>query len=459
MMIMLPRLFYVFIAFVLLLILPQASFAAKILALKSDVTSQQTTLLFVLDRAAQPKVFSLPNPARLVLDFPHAQKNIALNAPKVTESLVRRIRQGARPNGDLRIVLDVVEGFQFKTDWTAGATEHKLTVTLTVTNDVTTTSAVATPVPLSVFIPKERPKPKPVVAPAPARRPAIKPTTKHQLVIAIDAGHGGKDTGALGSGGTREKDVVLAIAQRLAKLVDAEPGMRSYLTRNSDHFVSLRGRINRAHQKEADMFISIHADAFRDHTVTGSTVYVLSERGASSEAAKLLADKENAADLIGGVSLDDKDNMLASVLVDLSQNASLEASYAVADSVLSGLKRIGNVHKRKVESAGFVVLKSPDIPSILVETAFITNPAEERKLRTKSHQTKLAKAILVGIRSYFRDNTPISSALSTTKSHRVSAGESLSLIARKYGVRIADIKRTNNLTSDSIRVGQHLKIP
>ncbi|MBI5461256.1 MAG: N-acetylmuramoyl-L-alanine amidase [Gammaproteobacteria bacterium] len=227
-----------------------------------------------------------------------------------------------------------------------------------------------------------------------------------ELIVAIDAGHGGKDVGARGPSGTHEKDVVLAIARKLAALVGKEPGMRPVLVRDGDYFIHLRDRMKKARTQRADLFVSIHADAFSDHRARGSSVFVVSERGATSEMARILADQENAADLVGGVSLSDKDELLKSVLLDLSKSASIEASMSVADNVLGELKQIGNVHKSRVQQAGFMVLKSPDVPSILVETAFISNPAEERQLRDARHQQRLAQAILKGIRAYFRENPP-----------------------------------------------------
>jgi N-acetylmuramoyl-L-alanine amidase len=293
--------------------------------------------------------------------------------------------------------------------------------------------------------------------------PAIKKTSivkaKRDIVIAIDAGHGGKDTGAIGPRGSKEKHIVLSIARRLAKLVNAEPGMRAYLTRDSDKFIALRQRIELARHKKADMFISIHADAFRDQRAKGASVFVLSKRGASSVAAQWLADKENAADLVGGITLEDKDELLASVLLDLSQTASLEASLEVADTVLSGLKRVGHVHKKHVESAAFVVLKSPDIPSVLVETAFISNPDEERKLNSNSHQTKLARAIMSGIRNYFERNPPLDTQQHSPQQHIVSRGDTLSTIAQRYQISLAKLKSNNDLDNNRLLVGDILLIP
>jgi N-acetylmuramoyl-L-alanine amidase len=227
------------------------------------------------------------------------------------------------------------------------------------------------------------------------------------LVVAIDAGHGGQDPGAIGRGGTREKDVTLAIARRLAQQIDAEEGMRAVLIRDGDYFISLRGRIRKARDSGADMFISVHADSVLDRTVSGASVYVLSLRGASDEASRWLAERENAADLMGGVSLDDKNDVLASVLLDVTQKEAVSNSVEAADAVLGALRRVGHVHgTHRVRHAGFVVLKSPDIPSMLVETAFISNAGDERRLRDPAYQQRVAEAIHVGVRDFFYDKPP-----------------------------------------------------
>ena len=284
-----------------------------------------------------------------------------------------------------------------------------------------------------------------------------------ELIIAIDAGHGGKDVGARGPSGTHEKDVVLAIARKLAELVDKEPGMRSVLVRDGDYFIRLRDRMTKARKQRADLFVSVHADAFSDHRARGSSVFVVSERGASSEMARILAAQENAADLVGGVKLNDKDELLKSVLLDLSQSASIEASMNVADNVLSELKQVGRVHKTRVQQAGFMVLKSPDVPSILVETAFISNPEEERMLRDSRHQQRLAYAILKGIRAYFRDNPPpgtvIAAADAARREHVVKRGETLSGIAQRYAVSMDRLRVANRMSNDTVRVGGVLRIP
>lgn len=242
----------------------------------------------------------------------------------------------------------------------------------------------------------------------PASGGADKPSKFDRLItIAIDAGHGGEDPGAHGVNGTNEKDITLAVAKRLKQLVDAESGMRAVLTRDSDYFIPLHGRVVKARKLQADLFVSIHADAFTSPDARGSSVFALSERGATSAMARYLAKKENESDLIGGVSLDDKDPNLARTLLDLSQTATINDSLRLAKAVLGRLGEINDLHKGSVEQAGFAVLKSPDIPSILVETAFISNPDEERRLNTEEYRTKMAKAVLAGIKKYFAANPPL----------------------------------------------------
>ncbi|WP_325064764.1 N-acetylmuramoyl-L-alanine amidase [Cognatiluteimonas profundi] len=233
------------------------------------------------------------------------------------------------------------------------------------------------------------------------RRAGLRP-----LIIAIDAGHGGQDPGARGPGGSREKMITLAIARELARQVNATPGLKAFLIRDADVFVPLTQRYQRARSARADLFVSIHADASPSPDASGSSVFVLSQRGASSQAARWLATQENAADLVGGVKLQDKDDTLASVLLDLSQSATMQASEDTANQVLGGLKRLGKTHKQEIERANFVVLRSPDVPSLLVETAFITNPSEERRLNDPAQQAQLARAVLDGVNSYFRRQPP-----------------------------------------------------
>ena len=256
-----------------------------------------------------------------------------------------------------------------------------------------------------VSSPERTPTPK-----SDARGPA--PRRGRVITVALDPGHGGEDPGAIGRRGTHEKDVTLAIGRKLKRLIDAEPGMRAMLTRDADYYVPLAARVQKARRVEADLFVSIHADAFREPNARGSSVFALSESGATSSAARWLAQKENAADLIGGVNLDTRDPVLARTLLDLSQTAQISDSLKVGRHMLDSISAINALHKGSVEQAGFAVLKAPDIPSVLVETAFISNPEEEQKLRSDRHQAKFAESMGEGIRRYFAANPPLARAKS-----------------------------------------------
>jgi len=439
----------------LLLFFIHSSVAATIEGIRLSHNEADTRLVFDLSTHIEHAIFSLANPDRVVIDLKSTQKPQELTLPTLSDSPIQTIRYGIWQKNTLRVVLDLKKPVQFTSQTLSANTTIPSRLVIDLHDPAIKKVA-------DVISPEKtvsEPKAEPVIVKAatPAITKITTPNPARNIVIAIDAGHGGQDSGAVGRHGTREKDVVLAIARRLAKLVDDEPGMSAYLTRDRDVFLSLRQRIKRARQNNADMFISIHADAFHNQNARGASVFVLSERGASSEAAKLLADKENAADLVGGISLEDKDDLLASVLLDLSQTASLEASLEVANTVLSGLKRVGNVHKKQVESAAFVVLKSPDIPSILVETAFISNPDEERKLKSSNHQNKLAQAMLSGIRHYFQRN-PLPGT-KVPQQHIVNSGDTLSTIAQRYQVSLNELKTSNSLKTSQLKVGDVLMIP
>jgi N-acetylmuramoyl-L-alanine amidase len=312
---------------------------------------------------------------------------------------------------------------------------------------------------------------------------------QRQVVVAIDAGHGGKDPGSHGPGGTLEKNVTLDVARKLAEQINRQPGMKAVLTRSGDFYIPLKQRYQIAREHNADLFVSIHADAFTNDDARGSSVWVLSPRGKTSEAARWLADRENRADLIGGTTLDDKDDSLAKVLLDLQQGWAMQASDVVAGNVLKALAQLGPTHRGYVERANFVVLRSPDVPSILVETAFISNPAEERRLRDPAHQKKLAEAVMGGVRNYFESTPPpgtwfaaeaarrngvqlasssdsgggtaVASRVGTPARdvHKVGRGESLSSIARQYGVSVGALKNANQINSNTVRAGTTLTIP
>ncbi|MEO6079162.1 MAG: N-acetylmuramoyl-L-alanine amidase [Steroidobacteraceae bacterium] len=350
----------------------------------------------VLSLSAMPdrKVFAIEKtadkPDRIVIDLTGTRMASGLRLPHAVGP-VRAVRSGTQPGKTLRLVIELT---------------RPLNPVVSINGSQLTIDIGAVP---AQFVAAPAPSPAPASASSPASPPApvraahAPEDTGRDVIVAVDAGHGGDDPGASGANGTKEKDVVFAIALALAKRIDAEPGMRAYLTRRNDRKIELRERIGLASRAHADFFVSIHADAFKNRDVAGSSVYVLSERGASSEAARLLAEQEN---LKGGISKADNEDQLAAVLMDLSQGASKAASMEAAERMLSQLDRVGTVRKTKVQQAGFAVLKLPDIPSMLVETAYITNPGEEKKLRDPAHQAALAEAIFNGVREHLRTSPP-----------------------------------------------------
>lgn len=348
-----------------------------------------TRVVFDLSGPADYNLLTLSNPERVVVDIASASAGDFARSLPTDQGFIKQIRVGEQGNGDLRVVIDLAASAAPKSFpvGPSGSYGHRLVVDL---------------------------------EPAATRGPPTVVKSAHDvhgrdIIIAIDAGHGGQDPGSIGKRGTFEKNVTLAIAKRLKDRVDREPGMRAVLTRDGDYFVPLRERVARARKQQADMFISVHADAFHDRSVVGSSVYVLSARGASDESARWLADRENASDLVGGVSLEDKDDVLKSVLLDLSQGASMSASIDAAEKVMNSLYQMGNITRRGVKHAGFLVLKAPDIPSLLVETAFISNPTEEARLLSPKHQQRLAEAIFKGVRTYFYASPPPGTMVATLR--------------------------------------------
>ena len=379
-----------------------------------SATPAGTQVTLDLSGVTTEKLFTLDHPDRAVIDLGNTRLTGGLRLP-LGAGVVSGFRVGTQPGGTLRFVMQLKSQTPTRSAWlqSPGSTVRELVITLGDTPMPAVAPAIAAaPAPVQVAA-------APVLASAPVsnadivdtnprivRAPHAPVDSGRDVVVAVDAGHGGQDPGAIGHGGTREKDVTLAIARALAERINGEPGMRAVLTRDRDEFLVLRDRIGRARIAKADMFVSIHADSIANRDVSGASVYVLSEHGASNEAARWLADRENAADLMGGVRLDNKDKQLASVLMDLSQTANISASMTAAQRVIASLDAVGQVRKAQVQQAGFVVLKSPDIPSMLVETAYISNPEEEMSLRNSRHQTALAEAIFSGLRNYFVTNPP-----------------------------------------------------
>jgi len=411
--------------------------AAEVDGFRVWTDPEKTRAVLDLDARTDYRLFTLENPPRVVIDLDQSTVASPLKFPDEHAGVIENVRHGAPEKDTLRIVLDLQASRSIKSfllDPT-GDYGYRLVVDL-YPEDLERTR-----------------KPVKNLSEQPANR---------DVVIAIDAGHGGEDPGALGKNRTREKDVVLAIARELKKFIDATPGMRGVLIRDGDYYIAHRERFEKARRHRADLFVSIHADAFKNRNVAGSSVFVLSRRGASSEFARLLAASENRSDLVGGVTLNDKDDMLASVLLDLSQSATMEASQSVAESVFGSLKTMGKTHKNHVEHANFLVLKSPDVPSILVETAFISNPSEEKRLKDPQWQRRTAGAIKNGIENYFYMSPPPGTWIADNRKpirHKVVHGDTLGEIASRYRVSLYSLRRVNGLKTDTIRVGSELLIP
>lgn len=438
-------------------------------ALHHWIASDHTRMVFDLSADSEQQVFLLDNPPRMVIDFKNVRLSGPLDQPSNNHPLFSRVRSALRNEGDLRVVIDLKKsgtprmspvsggkekGYQLIVDFFPKGTDpdkaSKPRMAKTApTSEVASVAGIKEidkPVKAETNAKKDSTSEqsvtvaanKPTPAPAPIEKAASQAETlsvKNEvepkepllqtksaaervgdIVIAIDAGHGGEDPGAHGPKGTHEKEVTLAIAKKLAGMINAKSGMKAVLVRKGDYYISLRERMNIARDANADLFVSIHADAFQQANVQGASVFTLSTAGASNEASRWLADQENAADLIGGVSLVDKDDVLAKVLLDLSQTATQEASVNAASTVLKSLKKAGQVHQNAVQKAEFLVLKSPDVPSILVEMAFISNPAEEERLKNSAHQDALARAVFNGIDSYFKHYSPMETRVASTGS-------------------------------------------
>jgi N-acetylmuramoyl-L-alanine amidase len=413
-------------------------FAADVDGFRVWTDPEKTRAVLDLDARTDYQLFTLDNPPRVVIDLNQSSLDDSLAFVAEHAGVINAVRHGAPDKNTLRVVLDLENKSDvrsFLLDPT-GDYGYRLVIDL---------------------FPKDR-----KISKTTLKQISSLQQPNRDVVVAIDAGHGGEDPGATGKSRTREKNVVLAIARELKKTIDVQPGMSAVLTRNGDYYIPLRDRFEKARKHRADLFVSIHADAFKNRKVSGSSVFVLSSKGASSEFARRLAASENSSDLIGGVTLSDKDEMLASVLLDLSQSATMEASNAVADSVFGSLRDLGKTHKNHVERANFMVLKSPDVPSILVETAFISNPSEEKRLNDPAWQRKTARSITNGIQNYFYISPPPGTWIASNRQpvrYRVVRGDTLGEIASRYRVSLYSLRRFNGLKTDNIRIGSELLIP
>lgn len=417
---------------------------------------ENTRVVFDLSAGSAHRVFSLQNPHRVVVDLDGAKPASAFDPAKVAErGILRGVRSAVQPDGRLRVVLDLgddaaVRSFALTPQGDYG---HRVVV------DLSRSAGGGSPSSTTAS------------APAQSESSVVAPVSRletKEIIVAIDAGHGGEDPGARGPSGLLEKNVVLDISRKLAERIDREPGYRAVMIRTGDYYVGLRERVNRARQAQADLFVSVHANAFSDARVRGSAVYTLSMRGATSEQARWMAQRENAADLIGGVDISDKEDTLAHVLLDISQSAAIEASIDAGKRVLDSLGRFNTLQRTEVQRANFAVLRAPDIPSMLVETAFITNPGEERKLGSADYQRRIAEAVFEGIESYFEYYRPLRYVDgrpadrrpgADSQQYTVRRGDTLSEIAQRYRVDQRRLRQVNNLNSDVLRVGQVLQIP
>ena len=359
-----------------------AGFAAVVNDIRMWHAPDRSRIVLDLDKSVDFKVFSLKSPDRVVLDLPQTTLSSALPVSGSTGQFIRRMRAGYPAEGVLRLVFDVQKPVQYLIQLLKPVDNYRYRLVMDYYSKDAQVRADQPEMP---------------------KKPITRKKRKKELLIVIDPGHGGEDPGALGKK-AREKNVVLQIAKKLKADIDKQPGMRAELTRKGDYYVKLRKRIGIARSLAADLFVSIHADAFKNKNVRGASVYALSRKGATSESARRLADKENASDLIGGVILGEKEDTLAKAWIDMSMTKTVNESLVLGREVLDELKKIGPVHSQRVEQAGFVVLKSPEIPSILVETAYITNPKEEKLLQNRKHQQRISNAVVVGIKRYLKNN-------------------------------------------------------
>ncbi len=399
----------------------------------------KTRVVLDLDEPVDYRLFTLDGPDRVVVDIDSASMELNPRLNPEQSGVVVNVRHGIREGTDLRVVLDLSSSARAKSFLLPPTAQygHRLVLDLFPENAESATERVRA---VARALPEE----------------------DRDMIVAIDAGHGGEDPGAIGPGGTYEKNIVMAIARELASQIEDAPGMQPVMIRTGDYYVPLTERFERARDARADLFLSIHADAFRDRRVRGSSVFVLSRRGASSQAARLLAESENAADLIGGVELEQPDDMLRSVLLDLSQNASMEYSQKAAQSIFDSLNTFERSHRRQVESANFVVLRSHDVPSVLVEVGFISNPDEEKNLGSRRHRQKIATAITAGVNDYFNQNAPQGTwfaANRTPSRHIVRRGDTLGTIAQRYSVSVNRLRTANSIDNDVIYPGAVLIIP
>ena len=456
-----------------LVFLSPVTTAAVIEGMRIWRAPDHTRIVLDLSGPVQHVIAPLADPDRLVLDITGASLKADPNQLPLADTPVSQIRTAVQNQTDVRIVFDLkakVQPRSFLLKPFAGNSDR---LVLDLYDVVPEQKSVATApaAKSSAATPPADNVPIPAVSPQAAVKTQAAVNGERDIIIAVDAGHGGEDPGAIGPKRLREKDVTLAISKELVAAINAERGFTAKLVRTGDYFIPLRKRRDIARNMQADLFVSIHADAFHKASARGASVFALSRHGATSETARFLAQRENEADLIGGVggiSLEDKDEMLAGVLVDLSMTATLNSSLQVGNHVLNSMGNIARLHKNHVEQAGFMVLKSPDVPSILVETGFISNPEEAAKLGTPAYRKQMAQAVFKGVRQYFVQNPPAGTYIaarqgaggnSMAREHVIAPGDTLTAIAQRYNVSVNQLLAHNGMKSHVIKVGQTLKIP
>ena len=448
------------------LLLPSITYAsmADVKGLRIWPSPGSTRVVFDLNKSVQYKVYTLTSPNRVVVDLQDVQFNVNVKQVALRNTNINNLRVGKQDNKNTRIVFETAT--LLKPNSFLLTPNEKYGYRLVVDLESSEKQSILALFDLDQIkngAPTQNNK-KYV-----GQSMSAVNSNSRDFIIAIDAGHGGEDPGAIGHLGTREKDVALKIARELKCIINNNRGFRGFLIRDGDYYIGLRDRMQRARTQNADLFISIHADAFTSPRVVGSSVFILSKGGASSEAARRLAEKENRADLVGGVSLGNKGNILASVLLDLSQTANEDASLEAASHVLRSLGQVTTLHKRYVERAGFAVLKAPDMPSILIETGFISNPNSEKALRSVGHQRQIARNIMAGVQRYFatKPKRVMPTAVAMSKSqpkpqglyYIVKKGDTLGLVANKHKVSIQSLRLVNKLNRDCIMAQQKLIIP
>jgi len=443
---------------------PLALAAEKISGVRVWNAPDHTRVVFDLSGPVDHHLFTLEGPDRVVIDIPNAAKSRALDLIDFKGGPLVNVRSAEQSNGSLRVVMDLDRKLNPKSFLLIPSQQYGNRLVIDLERPGASPSSNYN----ASLNGNASSEPIAGVSGASNRPRSFNDLGNgRDIVVAIDAGHGGEDPGATGANGTREKDVVLQIARRVFNVLQVEKGIKPVLIRNGDYFLPLAARRENARRKyNADLFVSIHADAFHNHKARGASVFALSRSGATSTLARVLAEKENQSDAIGGVNIDNADEMVTSVIYDLAMEGSMEHSIKVGNMVLREMSGVTHLHKSHLEQAGFAVLKSPDIPSILVETGFISNPAEERNLKSQDHQVKLSRAISRGIIAYFDQNPPPGTQFAARKQqrdaqqHRIARGETLSEIAQRYSVDVAALMQYNSIkTSDVIREGQVLRIP